>query len=159
MAVRQPAFELLLVEEISRAFLVAEEEPVAALRAERETLLEECAERRDAGAGTDHDHRCVAIHRRLEAMGRLHKNGNCGCFVHAIREERGSDAVATATVRLVAHCGDGEMHFIRVRLEARRDRVKSRREFLQQRNEFRRREWRCEASEHINDLTAVEPFS
>src|SRR6185437_1169556 len=59
--------DLVLVEKIAGAMLVAEEQPVAALGPDNPPLLEEGAERRDTGARPDHDHRRVVVLRQAEA--------------------------------------------------------------------------------------------
>jgi hypothetical protein len=48
--------QFVLVEEVGLPVRVAAEQPVAAARPCRTPLLQEGAKRRDAGAGTDHDH-------------------------------------------------------------------------------------------------------
>ena len=59
MRVSAPSFSASchssLVEEVVGEMPVAEEQPVAALRRRGAALLHEGAERRDAGAGPDHD--------------------------------------------------------------------------------------------------------
>src|SRR5215470_9535309 len=52
---RLHAVELILIEEIAVMALMAEEQPVAARRLGSHALVQEGAERRDAGAGADHD--------------------------------------------------------------------------------------------------------
>ncbi len=49
------AEQFVPIEEVALLALVAEEQPVAARGVEVLALFEECAERRDARAGTDHD--------------------------------------------------------------------------------------------------------
>src|SRR5262249_53091501 len=65
---RVHAQELVLVEEVAVAALMAEEQPVAARRLHRHTIVQEGAERRDAGAGTDHDYWHGRIVRQCEAL-------------------------------------------------------------------------------------------
>ena len=65
-AVADHVLQIVAVVEVFAAVLVAEEQPVAAGVAERAPFLQEAAERRDAGAGADHDHRRVAVFGRTE---------------------------------------------------------------------------------------------
>ena len=67
-ALRLHAGELVFVEEIGGRALMTEEQPVAAFCFGRHTLVQEGAERRDAGAGTDHDDRRRGIGRQAEGM-------------------------------------------------------------------------------------------
>jgi hypothetical protein len=68
------AEQFVLVEEVARTPLVAEEQPVASFGAGRAALVQERAERRDAGAGADHDDRRVPAGRRGEAVRGLHEH-------------------------------------------------------------------------------------
>src|ERR1043165_4094877 len=61
-----PVHDLVLVEEVGRALLVAEEQPVLPLGATRLAFLEEGTERRDAGARADHDRGRAVIGRRAK---------------------------------------------------------------------------------------------
>src|SRR5262249_8924083 len=54
-------FQLVLVEEVKVAALMAKIEPVGPGRPRGKALLKERAERRDAGAGPDHDDRLAGI--------------------------------------------------------------------------------------------------
>ena len=64
--------QLVGIEEIAVAALMAEEQPVLAGRAGRLAVEQEGAERRDAGARADHDDRRLRILRQREAMRLLH---------------------------------------------------------------------------------------
>src|SRR5712691_5967901 len=66
------AGELVLVEEVVVAALMPEEQPVAAGRLAGHALVEKGAERRDAGAGADHDDRHRGIGGEAEMRGLLH---------------------------------------------------------------------------------------
>src|SRR5438105_2415774 len=117
MTVGHHRFEFLAVKEIRLRALLAEEEPVASLRADRAALVQERAERRDARAGADHDDRRLAVFRQTKTVRDLHKHWHRA--VCAISEKRRANAFAFAPEALVAHCGDGEMHLIGERFEAR----------------------------------------
>src|SRR5437763_3097383 len=67
----QPGSQLLFVKEIRGALLVSEEKPVLASGAHTLSFFEKGAKRRNACAGTDHDHRRVARGRWFEATRRL----------------------------------------------------------------------------------------
>ena len=54
-AVGDELTELVGVDEIAGAVLIAEEQPVLARGSSRHPLMQEGAERRDAGTGPDHD--------------------------------------------------------------------------------------------------------
>src|SRR5215469_6431754 len=58
--------QLILIEKIARAVLVAEKEPVEALGADDAALLQEGTERRHARARSDHDHRRVLVLRQAK---------------------------------------------------------------------------------------------
>src|SRR5204863_6391481 len=51
--------QLVLEQEIATAPRITKEQPIAAARAERAPLLQKGAERRDPGAGADHDDRHI----------------------------------------------------------------------------------------------------
>ena len=62
------AGELVLVEEIGVAALMAEEQPVASRRLGGHALVQKGAERRDAGARSDHDDRHRRVGRQPEVL-------------------------------------------------------------------------------------------
>src|SRR6266851_6499984 len=64
-------FQLLLVQEIQLAALIAEEQPILAVGAGRAAVLQECAERGNAGTRADHHDRNAGVGRQIEAMRRL----------------------------------------------------------------------------------------
>ncbi len=68
--------ELVLVEEVERAALLAEEEPVVAGGAEGLALFEERAEGRDAGAGADHDDGRGGVFGQAEVGVRVQEDGH-----------------------------------------------------------------------------------
>ena len=67
-------FEFIGVDEVLLGMAAAEEQhrlaERAALGLARRALLQEAAERRQAGAGADHDHRALRIVGQAEALGR-----------------------------------------------------------------------------------------
>ena len=94
-----------------REVAVAEEQPVAPAGAAWLALLHEAAERRDAGAGADHDD----VGRRVgqaEVLVRL--DGPCtrAPGLQAVGNEGRGDAGAGAAVALVAHGRDQEMRLV-----------------------------------------------
>src|SRR6266699_5473656 len=72
-AVFLPEGELRLVKKIRCSSLIAKEKPVFAGCPGRLAVLEEGAERGNAGSRTDHDHRRVTVGGRPEVVGGLHE--------------------------------------------------------------------------------------
>ena len=91
MAVLQEILPLKLIEEIVGVALVAEEQPAFPGGAERRTVLDERAERRDPRPGADHDDGRIAIVRQAEILVRLDENRNVLTGFRDIREEGGAD--------------------------------------------------------------------
>src|SRR4029078_6191642 len=102
--------EFFLVEEIVVAALVSEIQPVRAGRIGDKPLLQKRAERRDAGAGPDHDDRLVRIGRQCEMLRLLHVDAHPLARLDAAREESRGDSETGALVDVVAHRVDRERH-------------------------------------------------
>src|SRR5262249_24082901 len=142
-AVGHQLLEMLLVEKVLAALALAEEEPVFALRAGREAVRDEAAERRDARAGADHDHRRVRVVWEEEMLLlALDVNRRRLVAAPALGEEGARHAFAYAVANLVFHGRDRQVHLIRVRGERRRDGVEARREAAEQADELLRCELR-----------------
>ena len=90
---------------------VAEEQPVAALRLRGAALLHEGAERRDAGAGADHDDVAVGGRQR-EVLVRLELDAQLRALLQALRHVVRRHALAGAAMRLVAHRRDQQMRLV-----------------------------------------------
>ena len=95
--------EFILVEEVVLAALMAEEQPGAAARAERLPLLQEGAERRDAGARADHDDRRLGIVRQAETVRLLNIGFHRVARRDALAEKGRGDAEPVARADAVAH--------------------------------------------------------
>ena len=135
-----PVDDLVLVEKVRGAFLVAEEQPVLPLGAARLALLEEGAERRDAGAGPDHDggQRC----RRPAARSRGSSARTPARRRPAWRSRRDSRSrcrCAGAVVAVPAHRRHGEMDLARMRLGRRGDRIEPRLQAVERLQQARQR--------------------
>ena len=94
--------------------------------AARLALLEEGAERRDAGARADHDRRRAVVGRRAETVALLHEDRDDIARLGEVGEVARADAGAGALVAVPAHGRHGEMHLARMRLGRRGDRVEAR---------------------------------
>src|SRR5207253_559962 len=90
--------ELVLVEEVGVLALMAEEEPVAAARADGLPLAQEGAEGRNAGAGPDHHDRRRGIGRQGEAVRLLHVEPHRAARLYALGEEGRGDPETPALV-------------------------------------------------------------
>ena len=115
--------ELLLVEEVVIAALMAEEQPVRPARLGGLALLQEGAERRDAGAGPDHDDRLGRIGRQREMLRLLHIDLELVARAHAAGQESRADAEPHALGDFVAHRVDGERDAAGIGLERGGDRI------------------------------------
>src|SRR5713101_2242066 len=104
-----PVEDLVLVEKIRGAFLIAEEQPVPALGAARLALLEKSPKRGNTGAGSDHDGRSIVVGRRREAVALLHEHRHDVARLGEIGEIAGTDAGALPVVAVPAHGRHGEM--------------------------------------------------
>src|SRR5262245_1503535 len=111
-----PVDDLVLVEEIGGSLLVAEEQPVASLGAARLAFLQEGTERRDAGAGANHDGGDGVISRRGEAVALLYEDRHHVAGLGEIGEVAGTDASALTLVAVPAHRRDREMDLARMGL-------------------------------------------
>src|SRR5882672_10983651 len=115
MAFLVPGNELFFVEKVRGPFLVAEEKPVLASGTGCLPVLEERAERGDASSRTNHDRGRVVVGGWLEATRGLHEDFYKIILAHPVREKRGGDAFARATMRLVTHSAHCKMDFVRMR--------------------------------------------
>ncbi len=125
-AVAHVAVQLGFVEEVGRASLLAEEQPVLSRRAGDAALLDERAERRESGAGPDHDQRPRRIggHREvLLLILQIHRR-RAGDRP-AIGEPGRRHALAHAAANRVADRHHEKVDFARVRIQARRDRIQA----------------------------------
>ena len=90
-------FEFFPVEKIGGRATVAEEEPVAAFRADGRAFFEEGAEGGDAGAGPDHDHGGVWPGRGPEVFVGMNKDGDGLLRTGTVGEESGTDSFSLAS--------------------------------------------------------------
>ncbi|MNS52634.1 hypothetical protein D3C72_853550 [compost metagenome] len=102
---------LNLVKEIFGKVRVAEEQPVFARRFICRALLKEGAERGDAGARTNHDHRRFRVGREAEVVVVLDEHPHFALFFHTIGEEAGCPTRAGAAFDFITHRADGDVHF------------------------------------------------
>src|SRR6185436_4580840 len=109
---------------------MTEEQPVLAGRAGRLAIEQEGAERRDAGAGTDHDDRRLRILRQTETVRLLHVDLELLAFSDALAEEGRGNTDPLALADDVAHRIDRQRQFSRRRIVRGRDRVEPRLERL-----------------------------
>ena len=86
---------------------MAEEQPVAARRADRAPLLQESPERRDAGAGSDHDDR-HRISRQAEGTSFLHIDAQLAAKRATFGKIGRGHAQPRALAYVVAHGIDSE---------------------------------------------------
>ena len=127
------------------------------MAAERGAVLDEGAERRDAGAGADHDDRRGAIGRQAEVLVRLDEDRHRVARFHEVREIGRADALALAAVGLVADGGHREMHLVGMGERAGSDRIKPRRQLAEDAGERIGGEAvRGEIDDRIDDLAAVD---
>ena len=84
------------------------------------------AERRDAGAWADHDHRRAGVGRQTKGMHLLHEYRRVAPRAQVLREEARAGAVVGSIVLLVAQHANSEVHLIRVLLLRGGDRVQPR---------------------------------
>ena len=135
VAVREHRFKFLAIEKIGGSAALSEEEPVLARRREGTPLVQECAERSDAGAGADHDDRRIGRSGQTELLVGMDVDGTAFAGVSAIGQQRGTDSAALAIVRAIAHHGDRGMDLSSMREWARRDGVETRSKLRQHRNQ------------------------
>ena len=120
------ACELILIEEIVIAMLVAVEQPVASGRLGRPSLVQEGAERRNPGAGTDHDDRDCEVGGQAEGVGLLHIDLDLVPGRDPIGEIGRADSEPPALADIVAHRVDRERHALGIGLGRGRDRIEPR---------------------------------
>ncbi|CAK0117384.1 Uncharacterised protein [Burkholderia pseudomallei] len=155
-AVRAHLRELVAVIEIGVRVLLAEEQPIAPLRAARAALVQKAPERRDARARADHHDRRVAARGRAKVRGFLHeyRHGRVG---RAVREERRRDALALPPPVAVAHGRYRQVDLAAMRARARRDRVEARLQALEHADELGRRQLQRKLVQHVGELLAPQP--
>ena len=136
---------------------VAEEQPGAARRFRGAALLHEGAERCHSGAGADHDDVGGRVRRQAEMLVGLHPNPQLGAVLDPVGHVHGGDAGAGATVGLVAHGGDGEMHLIAHFLAGGRDGIGPRRQRPGDRGEMIRGQRRGKPLQQVDQVAALDP--
>ena len=94
---------------------IAEEQPAAARQAVRPAMMEKRAERRDAGARADHDHRRSRILRQAKSRVSLHVHRRLRPGGEPVREPCRCDAAAAPAATLITHARDGQMYLLRKR--------------------------------------------
>jgi hypothetical protein len=107
--------ELFAVEEVGAGTAFAEEEPVSARMAEYLPFVQKTAEGSDAGAGTNHDDRCVGLWGQAKPLVGLNVNWQSFPCWSALGEEGGTDAPAVAVMGAVTYDGDGGVDLACVR--------------------------------------------
>ena len=115
--------QLVLEQEIGVAPRIAEEQPIAADGAGRAALLQKGAERRNPGAGADHNHRAVG-RREAKAVAGAHKDWHGGVRLCAVAEKGRGNAAAPPCAPFVAYRRDGQMDRAVAVLWGRGDRIK-----------------------------------
>src|SRR5207249_1408350 len=113
-------------------------------------FFEEGAEGRDAGAGSDQDDRGLRISRQAETVRGLDENGNHPAGLNAIREKRGTHALAAAAVGFVSHRANRKMDFSGMRFRGGGDRIKAGLKFAEERDEFLWRKFHAAGFQKIN---------
>ena len=106
------ALPLHLVEEIFRKVRVAKEQPVFPRRFVSSALLHKGAERRDAGAWANHNHRGFRIGWQAEVIVMFDKDADFALFFHAVREEAGGTTGTGAAFHVVTHHANGDVYFV-----------------------------------------------
>ena len=106
------ALPLHLVEEIFRKVRVAKEQPVFSRRFIGSTLLHKGAERRDAGAWANHNHRGFWIGWQAEVIVMFDKYADFALFFHAVSEEAGGTTGTGAAFHVVTHHTNGDVYFV-----------------------------------------------
>ncbi len=108
------AGELVLVEKITVAALMAEEQPVAPGCFARHALVEKGAERRDPGAGADHDDGRGWIGRKSKVLRFLDIDLELVAWAHALGQEGRGDAEPCSAVDGIAYRVDAERHAVAI---------------------------------------------
>ena len=106
------ALPLHLVEEIFRKVRVAKEQPVFTRCFVGSTLLHKGAERRDAGAWANHNHRGFRVSGQAEVIVMFDKYAEFALFFHAVREEAGGTTGTGAAFHVVTHHTNGDVYFV-----------------------------------------------
>ncbi len=106
--------------------LVAEKQPVAARRAQRAALLQERAERRDAGSRPHHDDRRRKVRGETEAVRALHKDWHRRPGLGAVGEKDRGHTGAQPRALLPPHRRDREVDRAAVLLWRGRNRIEPR---------------------------------
>src|SRR5207248_11497742 len=138
MPVRVHGLEFFLIEKVGGGAAFSEEEPVAAGVAEGSALVQEAAERGNAGSWTDQDDRSIGIFWQAELFVWLNVDGQSVAGGNAIGEQCRADATAVADVRTIANDSYGCVNLSSVRVRAGGDGVEAWREARQHRDEVRR---------------------
>ena len=113
------------------------------------------AERRHAGARSDHDDRPIGIRRQTEMRVRLQEHTQPIAGLAPLRHIHRGNAVALAPMRRIAHRRDQQMRLVRHRLAAGGDRVVARRQRPQQRQKLVFAQLARRGLQHVDDLPAV----
>ena len=120
-------------------------------------LLHEGAERRDAGAGPDHDD--VLVRRRqTEMFVGLELHPHAGAALEPLGHVVRRDALARAAVAVVAHGGNEQMRFVADFAARRRDRIGARRQRPRHRAQMVGGERDRERGDQVDELAADDPF-
>src|SRR5688500_2022626 len=90
MPVALHGLELVAIEKIGSGALFTKKKPAAPACTDRTTFVKKRAERRYAGAGSDHDDRGVTVRWKTEGVRGLHEDRHGS--VRALRQEAGADA-------------------------------------------------------------------
>ena len=106
---------------------VAEEQPRATASAGGAALLHEGAERRDAGAGADHDDVPVRRRKREMLVG-LELDPQPAAFLEPLGDIGRGDALSRAAMGLVAHGGNQQMRLFAYFAARGGDRIGARRQ-------------------------------
>src|SRR5205814_7565418 len=117
------------------AALVAEEQPVLAGRTGRLAVEQEGTERRNAGAGADHDDWRLRILRQAEAVRLLHIDLELLALADALAKEGRGDTDALALADDVTHGIHRQRQLSGGRVVRRGDRIEPRMERLQRLDE------------------------
>ncbi|OEI67179.1 hypothetical protein Cus16_3185 [Curtobacterium sp. ER1/6] len=138
--------------------LVAEEQPVATGRPRGGPLVQEPAERCDAGARADHDHRRRVVRGDPEGRVRLQVDAHLTVGAHAVGQVRRGDPAVRAPGVAVPDARDRQVDPVRVREWTRRDRVLPRLQAAEVRQQLvERRGGVAGVPEQVEDVAAPEP--
>ncbi len=91
---------------------IAENQPVFAFRIFCGTLLDESAERCDAGARADHHNRLAAVFGQPEAVVAFHKHAHRAVLFQPVGKETRCAARPGAPFVFETHRADGQVHFV-----------------------------------------------